>query len=736
MTVNTTNITSGPYSGDDATTSFAYTFRVNSAAELLVYLTDAEGSTDPLTEGTHYTLTGLGDDAGGSVVMVTAPATGETLYIRANYPNTQLTEFTSQGGFFPAVHEDAIDKLTFQVQQLQDQVNRAARLPVFAGDAVDMTLPNPVVGNVIGWNATGDGLENADISGGNVTFSTNLAENVSFSASEASATATDVRTKLREKSTAGDYPIAADGLTDDSAAIDAAITGASRAVFFPAATYRMDDEAVVVGYGAVDGDGAATVFDLVTEDKKFVSFTDDGTAVVESPRVTSVTITQVGSSALGGGTANNHAPIAFTGSYNGAAVLNWLNNTALGTKWEYGSMTLSDRTSRNGLCAFNTYNGVEKMAIENIGASYTRVIGNSVEGARGTGVRGESHGLRLTGLTPTAHGHDARCKGVVASGNTLAGMLTGVSAQHSAQFWNVGATHLHDIQVGLQTVIPASADAVVSHGRTDFTFQALNQVANIDGGEYLDLHVNGSQVDYDASLADSGNAVIEANAPAFGGAGHNRYTGIIRDVDENGIDVRYPHAVFDVSLVDVNTAGTGGAFGARLVAGADGCMGRILVSNCVNGVTIFSDGNNLDLHVSNASADAIAVAGDNNLLRVWTDGTLTVTGTGNVVSGYADTVLDTSVDPMSNNYAGMTGMSATRTEFSAAVGGTGEVTVAHGLKTDKLTVVASMYGSVSDRIGVKSVTSTNVVFEIRSATGALITSGTRSFMWRAQARDA
>ena len=125
MSVATTNITSGPYSGNDVAVSFAYGFRVNEESQLRVFEINDLGVETELTLTTHYTVAGVDNDTGGQLTRVAgALPTGYTWYVRSNYTNTQLTVLASQGGFFPDVHEKVMDNLTFQNQQQEDKLNR------------------------------------------------------------------------------------------------------------------------------------------------------------------------------------------------------------------------------------------------------------------------------------------------------------------------------------------------------------------------------------------------------------------------------------------------------------------------------------------------------------------------------------------------------------------------------------------------------------------------------------
>ena len=159
MSVATTNITSGPYSGNDVAVSFAYGFRVNEESQLRVFEINDLGVETELTLTTHYTVAGVDNDTGGQLTRVAgALPTGYTWYVRSNYTNTQLTVLASQGGFFPDVHEKVMDNLTFQNQQQEDKLNRSMHLSDSdsSAETADMTLPvkSSRIGTVLAFDAT------------------------------------------------------------------------------------------------------------------------------------------------------------------------------------------------------------------------------------------------------------------------------------------------------------------------------------------------------------------------------------------------------------------------------------------------------------------------------------------------------------------------------------------------------------------------------------------------------
>ena len=164
MTVNTTQITSGPYLGNDVADEFSYTFRVEDKTQLIVYETDDQGVQTTLMVDTDYTVAGIGDDGGGLITRVAGPLpTGYEWYIRSDYKQTQGTAFGSQGGFFPDVHEAAMDKLTFLVQQITDILSRSMRLSEsYTGDTIT-SLPDPESQKYLRWKTDLSGFENVEL---------------------------------------------------------------------------------------------------------------------------------------------------------------------------------------------------------------------------------------------------------------------------------------------------------------------------------------------------------------------------------------------------------------------------------------------------------------------------------------------------------------------------------------------------------------------------------------------
>lgn len=173
MTVNTVKITSGPYAGNDVADQFSYTFRINNKSEIYVWETTGSGDPVLLTVDTDYTVAGIGDDGGGLITRTAgALPTGSTWYIRSNFESTQLTEFSSQGAFFPDVHEDQFDKTILLIQQLEDGLRRTLKFDDSYSGNLDLDIPAPESLKLMRWKSDETGLENIEITEINPNFIT------------------------------------------------------------------------------------------------------------------------------------------------------------------------------------------------------------------------------------------------------------------------------------------------------------------------------------------------------------------------------------------------------------------------------------------------------------------------------------------------------------------------------------------------------------------------------------
>ncbi len=129
MTVSTTT-NKVSYSGTGSQTVFAYTFKIFADGDLDVYIRDTNGTETLQTITTNYTVSGAGSDSGGNVTFVTAPGSTDTVVIQRKLGLTQGTDYVANDPFPAESHEDALDRLTFITQQIQEEVDRSIKASV------------------------------------------------------------------------------------------------------------------------------------------------------------------------------------------------------------------------------------------------------------------------------------------------------------------------------------------------------------------------------------------------------------------------------------------------------------------------------------------------------------------------------------------------------------------------------------------------------------------------------
>jgi len=126
MTISSLNVKNS-YNADGSTTSFAYTFPIHSTAELKVILRAANGTETIQTLTTHYSIVDNGA-SGGQVNFVSAPASGIAVVLLRDTNLTQETDYIANDPFPAETHEAALDKLTLQQQELQEELDRALKI--------------------------------------------------------------------------------------------------------------------------------------------------------------------------------------------------------------------------------------------------------------------------------------------------------------------------------------------------------------------------------------------------------------------------------------------------------------------------------------------------------------------------------------------------------------------------------------------------------------------------------
>jgi hypothetical protein len=232
MTISSTSRATSLYTGNGATLSFAFTFKVQDSDDVAVYR--LEDDAESLVADSEYTVSlnaNQNTNPGGSVVFSTAPTSLQQLRITTTADATQELDIQNQGAFNPAVVMEALDKLTIQAQQLGERINRSLLMPIT--DVLTGGLPAKAArkGKALGFHATTGAPEMLDYVSSGIVYGAGWASALTLEFAELFGLVNVLHP---------DYGVAGDG-TDETtgihAALDDAVSTGRMAVFPPGKTY-------------------------------------------------------------------------------------------------------------------------------------------------------------------------------------------------------------------------------------------------------------------------------------------------------------------------------------------------------------------------------------------------------------------------------------------------------------------------------------------------------------------
>lgn len=217
-----TNGTTGPWS---------IPFYFLEDADILAVYADATGAETNLVLTTDYSLTGAGDESGGTMTTVSAYAAGGTLTILRDVDALQTTEFQDGDNFPASAVNRGLDRLTMIVQQLKEKVGRALLFPV--SDDTSGALPSVAVraNTELRFDADGNLNFDAPASGSAADVLVRLASSavgwgsklVAYMLRATGSVARWVEDKLAESVSVKDFGVVGDGVADDTEAVRAAL---------------------------------------------------------------------------------------------------------------------------------------------------------------------------------------------------------------------------------------------------------------------------------------------------------------------------------------------------------------------------------------------------------------------------------------------------------------------------------------------------------------------------------
>lgn len=154
-----------------------------------VVLTDANAVESDLVLGTNYTVALNADqdaNPGGTVTTTATYATGYLVTLTSQVQALQPVTLTNQGGFYPKIINDALDRLTIMAQQLAEQVSRAVKTSISSSSTPDQLLSD--IGTAV-TNASNSATAAASSATASAGYAANSANSATASANSATAAA-------------------------------------------------------------------------------------------------------------------------------------------------------------------------------------------------------------------------------------------------------------------------------------------------------------------------------------------------------------------------------------------------------------------------------------------------------------------------------------------------------------------------------------------------------------------
>ena len=188
------------YQGNGQTKVFQIPFPFLENNQIYVQKKDAQGNLINYTYATDYTVTGAGEENGGSVTLNVAPEQGSTISIYRNVPLTQEVDYRENEIFPAETHEEALDKLTMEVQQIQEQLDRSVKVDRFSDVDPDIIVKEieRVYDSTDNIDIVSNNINNVNKVSGNIANVNTVAGNINSVVTTA-ANIKDVKTVAQNK---------------------------------------------------------------------------------------------------------------------------------------------------------------------------------------------------------------------------------------------------------------------------------------------------------------------------------------------------------------------------------------------------------------------------------------------------------------------------------------------------------------------------------------------------------
>lgn len=125
------------YFGNGTTRDFTYPFRILDWFAIHVFL-------DGVRQTTGYSVSGVGAANGGTVTFDVAPANGVAVSMIRATERTQLVDYQAYDAFPAETHEEALDRLTMEIQESDQFTFRAIHAPAYEAISEELLRLPPI----------------------------------------------------------------------------------------------------------------------------------------------------------------------------------------------------------------------------------------------------------------------------------------------------------------------------------------------------------------------------------------------------------------------------------------------------------------------------------------------------------------------------------------------------------------------------------------------------------------
>lgn len=200
-------------------TLYPYPFPITQDSDLVVVINGITQSTD-----STYTLSGQGNDTGGNVTLNTGSTAGDIITLFRNVPIERLTQIAQNSGFSSTAFNAEFNNIYLIMQQLEEAISLCLQVPNTNNPTpVTTLLPSAYANKYLSFDAHGNPTPAALTSSGVLTAA--LIGGLLYPQSAGEAAKSIVPTSLfYEYGWLPRYGAAIDGVTDDSLAIEKAVT--------------------------------------------------------------------------------------------------------------------------------------------------------------------------------------------------------------------------------------------------------------------------------------------------------------------------------------------------------------------------------------------------------------------------------------------------------------------------------------------------------------------------------